>query len=129
MRTGADATIISYGTLLHAAVEAAAQLAQQGLRCGVLNISCPLALDETALRQAARGLMFVVEDHNVRTGLGSQIALFLAQNGIAAQLRCYGLERYGGSAKSAELYRLYGLDAAAIAGHITAFFEEGAQKK
>lgn len=129
VRTGADATIISYGTLLHAAVEAAAQLAQQGLRCGVLNISCPLALDETALRQAARGPMFVVEDHNVRTGLGSQIALFLAQNGIAAQLRCYGLERYGGSAKSAELYRLYGLDAAAIAGHITAFFEEGAQKK
>ena len=126
VRAGADATIISYGTLLHTALEAAAQLEAKDIHCGVLNISCPLALDEDALRQAANGPMFVVEDHNVRTGLGAQIALFLAQNGITAPLRCYGLERYGGSAKAAELYQLYGLNAAAIAGHVLAFFQKGA---
>lgn len=125
IRRGNNATIISYGTTLHSAVNAAYTLRSMDIHCGVMNISTPLALDVQKLTEAAKiGPIFVFEDHNVRSGLGVQIASFLMQNDLHCPLRCYGLSDYGGSAKASDLYHLYGLDETAMVSRVKDFFEQ-----
>lgn len=125
IRSGTDATVISYGTLLGTALIAVENLKEKGVDCGLMNVSCPLRLDEAKLREAAKtGWVFVFEDHNARTGLGAQIALFFAQNGLNPTLRCMGLNDYGGSAKSTDLYHIYNLDACALEQAVETCFTE-----
>ncbi|MDR3643904.1 MAG: transketolase C-terminal domain-containing protein, partial [Clostridia bacterium] len=73
---------------------------------GVLNLSCPLCPDEENIRRAAEtGYIFTYEDHNVRTGIGSLIGAYLAENGIRCRFRRIGVRQYGVSAGPDDQYR------------------------
>jgi transketolase len=111
LREGGDAVIVTCGTMVHRAIAARDILAAGGVRVGVLNLSCPLALDEAALRRAAEtGLVLTYEDHNVRTGIGSLVAALFMDNGLRPRLRRMGVSRLGGSGKPEALYRMQSLD-------------------
>ncbi len=111
LREGADGVIVTCGTLAGRAVEAADRLRADGLAIGVLNISCPLALDREALRDAAAtGHVITYEDHHVRTGLGALVGAFLAEEGLPCLFRRLGIMRYGASGAPDDLYRMQGLD-------------------
>lgn len=111
LRDGSDAAIVTCGTMVHRAVAAHDRLAERGIRVGVLNLSCPLAPDEAALRRAAAtGLVVTYEDHNTRTGIGGVVAGFLMDNGLAPRFRRLGVTRPGASGKPDDLYRQQGLD-------------------
>lgn len=110
IRKGRDMTIVSYGTLLNTAAEAAKRLEQEGISCSVLNVSCPLALDGEKLAAAAEGPILVFEDHNVYTGLGVRVAAWLLEQGKSCRMEMLGLRQFGGSAGAEKLYATYGLD-------------------
>ena len=76
---GDDLAIIANGVMVHRAVEAAGQLAAEGIRARVINISTVNPLDEAAILSAARtGAIVTVEEHSVRGGLGGAVAEVVA---------------------------------------------------
>ncbi|WP_420208538.1 transketolase [Candidatus Electronema sp. JC] len=116
LREGTDATIITYGALTPACIEAWKLLKQAGKSVGVLNMASLLPLDKDAVLAAAkRGPIVTVEDHHVETGLGASAAAVLIDNGLAPKMKRLGVQQYGGSGKPSDLYKQQGLDAESIA--------------
>ncbi len=117
LRRGSDATIITYGALTPACMQAWKVLKEEGYSVGVLNMASLVPLDiESILEAAEIGPLVTVEDHHVQTGLGASVAVVLMDNGKFCTLRRLGVHRYGSSGKPAELYAAQGLDATSIAG-------------
>ena len=111
LRKGTKGALISMGTLLNRAVKVADLLRKEGLDLMVINISCPFDLDKELLNLAAStGLIITYEDHHVETGLGAEVAKFLAENGYSVRFRRLGIRGYGLSGIPEELYRHQGLD-------------------
>jgi transketolase len=100
VREGADAVILTMGTVAGSAVRACDALRDEGVRVGVGVAACALDLDE---------------DHWVRTGLGASVAEWLALNGRAVRFVRIGATGFGSSGASAHLMRDAGLDADSIA--------------
>ncbi len=110
LRWGSDAAIVTYGALVPRALEASAGLENEGVRCAVLNVSCPKALDEQKLLAAAQtGHVLVAEDHNQASGLGAMTAAFLAERGARCAFKRLGVTRYGISASPEKQFALQGL--------------------
>jgi transketolase len=76
MRDGEDVTIITCGILLPRALQAADDLAREGISARVLNMSSIKPLDEEAILSAASdtGCIVTAENHNILGGLGSAVA-------------------------------------------------------
>ena len=111
VRNGKDAAILTMGGMVHKAVQAWQELREKGTVVQVINISCLNCLDNEAILQAAKtGILITYEDHHIQTGMGSLIANFIAEHGMAIRFRKLGIKHYGGSGKPDDLYRLQGLD-------------------
>lgn len=99
IRQGSDATIITYGVMVHKALESLRLLAEKQISCGILNIPCPKQLDEAKiLEAAATGVVLVVEDHNEASGLGAMIGAFLMERQAKCSFAHMGVTDYGISA-------------------------------
>ena len=79
---GDDVTLITTGTMLHATVQAARQLAQEGIAARIISMHTIKPLDTDALYEAARETraIITVEEHSIVGGLGSAVAEVLAEN-------------------------------------------------
>ena len=53
VREGNDVTLVTYGRMVHIALEAAANLARQGIDCEVLDLRTTSPLDEDSILEAA----------------------------------------------------------------------------
>ena len=116
LRHGTEATIITYGSVTPACMEAWQILNDAGKSVGVLNMASLLPLDVEAVVEAANiGPIITVEDHHIETGLGASVATALMEQGAAATLKRLGVQHYGGSGKPADLYKQQGLDGPSIA--------------
>ncbi|MCF6185872.1 MAG: transketolase [Desulfobulbaceae bacterium] len=116
LRRGTEATIITYGALTQASLDAWKLLQDQGHSVGVLNMASLLPLDVDSLFEAAEtGPILTVEDHHIETGLGASVSIALMGKGKSVALRRLGVSHYASSGKPAELYAEQGLDAASIA--------------
>jgi len=75
MREGRGATVLAYGSTVSAAVEAAAQLQQQGLSVRVFNARFAKPVDREMVIEAftAGHPVVSVEDHSVAGGFGSAV--------------------------------------------------------
>ena len=82
VRDGRDATIVACGVMVAAAIDAAAELAGDGLDCRVLNMSTIKPLDEDAVIDAARetGAIVTAEEHYILGGLGSLVSQVVSAN-------------------------------------------------
>lgn len=122
IRRGCDAVIITYGIMVQKALEARQMLEAEGLTCGILNLTAPKCLDEEKIREAAEtGVIVVIEDHNRRSGLGSLVGTFLAEQGISCVYRSLGVEKYGISAGPEAQFTYQNL----TAGHLADVVREG----
>ena len=76
---GSDVAVIACGALVAPALDAAAELAGQGVGARVLNMSTIKPLDEDAILAAAetRGIV-TAEEHHLTGGLGGAVAELLA---------------------------------------------------
>lgn len=113
-RRGADVTFVACGLLVHAALEAAARLAEEGLSVGVIDMPTIKPLDEVLVRDVAQrtGVIVTAEEHNIIGGLGSAVAEVLAENPGSAKLVRHGIrDEYSLIAAPTRLYEHYRLDA------------------
>lgn len=116
---GEDLTIIACGIMVHAALEAAAEMNAQGRSVGVIDMASIKPIDRDAILEAAdrsrtRKLM-TVEEHNVLGGLGAAVAEVLTDEGKGIKLRRHGMmDEYSLIAPPSHLYAHYRLDGAGI---------------
>jgi len=81
LREGRDASIIANGPLVAEAIEAADELAKDGIQATVLDMHTLKPIDREAVFRCAREtrLIITAEEHNVIGGLGSAVLETLAE--------------------------------------------------
>ncbi|CAB3779701.1 Acetoin:2,6-dichlorophenolindophenol oxidoreductase subunit beta [Paraburkholderia caffeinitolerans] len=79
-RDGDDVTIVTYGRMLHYALDAAQQLAKDGVEADVIDLRTTSPLDEeTILESVSRtGRIVVVDEANPRCSIATDIAALVA---------------------------------------------------
>ena len=108
---GTDVTILATGHLTWYAVEAARELAGEGISVDLLNIHTIKPLDEAAILASARktGRVVVAEEHMRNGGLGESVAGLLARE-LPTPMRMVAVsDRFGESGTPADLLPKYGL--------------------
>jgi len=117
MKPGNDVTIIAIGVMVAPALEAAAELAKEGITCRVLNMSNLKPIDEAAIIKAAEetGAIVTAEEHQEHGGLGSMVARVIAKYHPVPMEFVAIKDKFGGSGKPAELLAKYGLTSKDIA--------------
>jgi len=116
LREGADVTLIACGILVPRALDAAAQLAEQGVQARVLNMATIRPIDRDAIAAAAAetGAIVTAEEHTVYGGLGSAVAEVVTQT-HPAPMRILGVPGLFAPTGSAEfLLEHFGLTADGI---------------
>lgn len=116
LRDGKDVTIIANGLLVAAALQAAEQLAGQGVQARVLDMHTVKPLDDAAVLAAARdtGRIVVAEEHLRHGGLGSAVAMSAARQ-HPVPMRFVGIkDTFAESGPPEALVAKYGLTAADI---------------
>jgi 2-oxoisovalerate dehydrogenase E1 component beta subunit len=82
-REGDDLAILTYGTTVHFALEAARTLAaEEGIEARVVDLRTLLPLDVEAILRAARetGKVLVVHEANLTGGVGAEVASLIAEH-------------------------------------------------
>lgn len=81
-RPGRDMTVISYGLMLHYCLEAADELAREGVEIEVLDLRTLRPLDQAAILASVRhtNKVLIVHEDNLTGGLGGEIAALIGQH-------------------------------------------------
>ena len=113
---GDDVTIIATGHLVWEALQAAQELAKEGINADVLNMHTIKPLDKEAILDSAKktGKVVTAEEHQRLGGLGSSVAQVLAVE-LPTPMRMVAVnDSFGESGTPAQLMEKYGLNAASI---------------
>ncbi|APT71420.1 transketolase [Thermosipho affectus] len=115
IRDGEEIVVITYGSVLPHALKAVDELEKEGIKVGLLNVSCPYDLDEEILSRYARKKVVVFEDHNIYNGLGTLLESKLFNLKIIPEKFVkVGIDRFPVSGNSKYLFDIYGLDSQKI---------------
>jgi transketolase len=117
LRKGKDVTLVANGLLVAPALDAAEALASEGIDARVLDMHTVKPIDRDALLSAARetGALVVAEEHLAHGGLGSVVAMTVAEL-HPAPIRYVNLgDQFGESGSPEALIEKYGLTAAKVA--------------
>jgi transketolase len=117
LRPGRDLTLVGLGVMVHACLQAALVLAEEGIDARVVNLSCLKPLDWELLVDCARetGALVTAEEHMVTGALGSAVSEVLAEHFPAPLLRLGLRDTFGISGAPERLLQHYGLTAADVA--------------
>jgi transketolase len=116
LNEGTDVSIFATGHMVWRAVEAAKQLAEEGISVELINIHTIKPLDEEAILASVRKTKCAVsaEEHQRNGGLGDSIAQVLTQH-LPSPLEYVAVnDSFGESGKATELLDKYGLGVADI---------------
>jgi len=111
LREGDDVTIMAYGLMVAAALEAAAELSKDSIEARVLDMHAVKPLDADAVEQAARetGAIVTAEEHVLNGGMGAEVARTVGQQ-YPVPMAFVGIDNaYAESGDPEELLRKYGL--------------------
>jgi transketolase len=120
LRDGNDVTIFACGIMVAKALDAAKELEKTGVSCRVVDVSTLKPLDETIIKEQARGTKGIItaEEHSVIGGLTSVIAYILRGGGIPIEPVAI-MDTFGQSAHNHEdLLKHYGLTDQEIIGAV-----------
>ncbi|MCC0728838.1 transketolase family protein, partial [Clostridioides sp. ZZV14-6045] len=111
LREGSDITVIATGIMVAKALEAAEELAKEGVNVEVVNISTIKPLDETLIKESAKktGKVVTAEEHSIIGGLGSAVCEALAETKDVVVRRIGVKDVFGQSGTPADLLKHYGL--------------------
>jgi len=117
LRDGSDVTIIACGIMLPRALEAAEDLAAEGVSARVINMSSIKPLDEEAILDAASetGCLVTAENHNVLGGLGGGVAEVVTRYHPVPVMRVGIQDRFGEVGTAEWLAERYGIGSTHIA--------------
>lgn len=127
VREGTDHTIIACGLMVSEALDAAEELAKDGIQVRVIDMHTIKPLDEEIILKAARETKSIItaEEHSVIGGLGSAVAEVCARN-HPVKVRMIGIrDQFGRSGKPRELMQAYGITAADIAEAVREAEQQG----
>lgn len=116
LREGSDAVLFANGAMVYEGLEAAKQLAGEGIDLMVVNLHTVKPLDQETVLAAAQKTRRVItaEEHQAAGGMGSAVAEFLSQH-HPVPMRILGMQdSFGESGGPEELMERYGFCAAAI---------------
>ncbi|MCM3569873.1 transketolase family protein [Neobacillus mesonae] len=127
VREGKDVTIISTGTQTGRSLEAAEQLAEEGIEAAVLHMPSIKPLDKEAIIKAAdeTGAIVTSEEHSIYGGLGSAVAEVLVEENPVPMLRVGVKDRNSESGPNEALLQKYEISI----DHIAARVKEVLKKK
>lgn len=116
LRDGDDVTIVACGMMVPRALEAAEQLAQEGISAQVVNMHTIKPIDAELLVSCAKktGKVITIEEGTIVGGLGSAVAETLSERHPVPVVRIGMLDVFGTSGKGDELLEYYGLNAKRI---------------
>jgi transketolase len=117
LHQGKDVTIVANGLLVAAALDAADALAKDGIQARVLDMHTVKPIDRDALLAAAKetGAIVVAEEHLAHGGLGSVVAMTVAEE-KPVPIRYVNLgDQFGESGNPEGLIEKYGLTADKVA--------------
>lgn len=80
-REGDDITVISYGLTVQFALQAAAELEQEGISAHILDLRTLQPLDTEAIFEAVRktGKVLIIHEDNKTGGVGAEVAALIAE--------------------------------------------------
>lgn len=107
----AEVGIIATGALLYKALLSAKELKEKGIGVDVMNLSTIKPLDEEAIIKLAKKTkrIVTVEEHQIRGGMGSAVAEYLAKN-YPVPMEFIGVDdEFGQSGTPDELIEHYGM--------------------
>ncbi|HET7921538.1 MAG TPA: alpha-ketoacid dehydrogenase subunit beta [Gammaproteobacteria bacterium] len=84
LREGEDVTLVSWGAMVHETLQAAAQLAEEGIGCEVIDLATVSPIDfETILESVEKtGRLVIIHEAPKNCGVGAEIAATVAERGI-----------------------------------------------
>jgi len=93
LRDGDDVALLAVGNTVHPAVEAAAELANDGLSCAVLNARFVKPLDRERIIDLATRCRAIVtiEEHSAMGGFGGAVLELLSEEGMSTPVRTLGV--------------------------------------
>jgi len=118
LRDGDDVAIVAAGITLHESLEAAEQLAAEGIEARVIDLYSVKPVDGDTLRAAAEatgGRVLTVEDHWSEGGIGDAVLESLSDGEAPARVVRLAVRDLPGSGTPAELLAAAGIDAQHIA--------------
>jgi transketolase len=112
LNEGSNVTIIATGHLVWKAIEAAEQLAAQGISADLINIHTIKPLDDEAILRSIQKTRCVVtaEEHQMNGGLGDSVAQLLSRHYPTPQEYVAVNDSFGESGTPDQLMTKYGLD-------------------
>jgi transketolase len=113
---GKDVSIIACGHMVYKAIEAAQELAKEGIDAEVINMHTIKPLDEKAILATAQktGCVVTAEEHMINGGLGDSVAQVLSRNNPTPQEYVGVNDTFGESATPDELMKKYNIDTADV---------------
>lgn len=111
LKEGTDVAIMANGLMVSMALEAAVELAVEGISVSVINVASVKPLDVETIVRIAKQTKAVVtaEEHNIIGGLGSAIAEVLGEKLPTPMVRVGLKDTFGESGRPQELLEKYGL--------------------
>ena len=126
VRHGKDAAILAIGTTVAPAVEAAQELASNGIEATVVNARFAKPLDSELIIDLAGGIkrLVTVEENALSGGFGNSVVELLQKSGVSdIQVKSIGIpDEFVEQGTQALLRSKYGLDAKGIAKQVLELF-------
>lgn len=112
IKEGSDVTLIACGIMVQKALEAADELAKEGINAKVVNMATIKPLDTDAVLKAAKetGAIVTCEEHSIYGGLGSVVAQALSKNTPVPMEYVAVNDTFGESGKPDQLLAKYHID-------------------
>ncbi|PKR80098.1 transketolase [Brumimicrobium salinarum] len=113
---GKDVSIIACGHMVYKSIEAAQELAKEGIDAEVINMHTIKPLDEKAILETAKktGCIVTAEEHMINGGLGDAVAQVLSRNNPTPQEYVGVNDTFGESGTPDELMTKYNIDTADV---------------
>jgi pyruvate dehydrogenase E1 component beta subunit len=86
VREGGDITIVTLGRMVHTSLEAAGQLAADGVQCEVIDLRTTSPLDEDTVLESVEGTgrLVVVDESHPRCSIATDISALVARKAFGA---------------------------------------------
>ena len=120
LRDGGDIALIATGSQVRPCLQAAEDLAAEGISVRVVDMHTVSPADAAEIQAAVDdiGTILTVEEHNITGGLGAAVAEVIAEYGRPVRFRRHGVpDVHVVLGPPAALYAHYELDAAGVAVH------------
>lgn len=126
LKEGTDVSVIATGTQTSRTLEAAKQLADEGISVEVVHMPTIKPLDEAAILATAQktNLVVTAEEHSILGGLGSAVAEVLGEQHPTKMLRIGVEDRNAESAPNEQLLEKYGLSVSCMVRKIKDFYNK-----